>query len=520
MQSVKHVCIFRDRLSLLPSVPFRHDQRRESHRYAYRVLLAMLLAGSSVVSPVWLGTASAVVAHGDSSQVPYAISTSLPANLRQFLTVETSPYLFNVEHHYGTVSPAADGAYLDNKTASSGGPWAVEDQRYAQVDVFYGVLHDNVNEVRTGESMLDYAFSRESTDGSFSNSVGLFHGPAMFLAAAGPSLILLQNWNDLGTVPPLADSHTVGWMARRDRAAAQHLISAWWSSPKHIDDSGKEERFFEGALALQSAGVLTRDAALEETATVYARNGMRMTVQSGRNKGVWTEHGIVPNLCCYDASYQAVGLGYGARYLTLLNTGSFYDEVQNNLELGELWEKSRTRSDGSIDISGDDRTYNGKSCPERTASGTCKTIDYTAVADALMRWGVISDEPDSGPFIRRSYYVALQYEEQNGVKLPPPGLDVQPNSLTVSQVQYGLSMFVSGAGFQPFESVTLYFAGAKVGAVTVNLSGAFGYVPGAWSTDISPIRVRIPSSVSAGTYTIKGVGEFGTVRTFSVHITS
>lgn len=429
---------------------------------------------------------------------PYPISSSLSPGVRAFLTLESSSGVFNIEHHYGRVVPAPDGAYLNNVTAPPSA-WYIEDQRYGDVDVIGGILHDNPALVKTGLRMFDFGIDREAAGGSFPGSFGLFHGTAMFLAQAGPALLLLTHWSRERSLGVTMVRH-VRWEIGRMRTAAHHLIEQWWRKPGHIDDGGKEERFFEASLALESIGLLTGDRQLETSAGVYAHEGIRMT----RGNGVWTENGG------HDSSYQAIGLVYGARYLALLGTAAPSRAMHKALAVGEAWELSRVHRDGSIDRNGDDRT--GPTCPERDASGTCKTVDLIAVAGALMRWGVMDHEV---PYERRAYQVWLQnWKRMPGDVLPAPAMFVKPAGMTVKEIGYGWPLWVGATRFQPLERVRIYFGKILVGTATCDQIGSFG-----GHSPISAVKFTLPSGTQPGVYTLRAQGGYGTRRHTQVTIT-
>lgn len=318
---------------------------------------------------------------GDGEQ-PYPISSSLRPGLQDFLRIETSSGVFNVQYHYGHVTPAANGAYLAN-IAAPRSAWYIEDQRYGDADVIAGVLHDDVSLIRTGLKMFDFGLRREAVEGSFPGSFGLFHGTAMFLAAAVPAMLVLQHWNRLTSRMGRSYPKHLAWETSRMDRAARYMLSTWWNKPGHIDDGGKEERFFEGALALDATGYLAHDRFLQLRSRPYAINGMRMT----QSTGVWTENGLAGR-CCHDSSYQGIGLVYGTRYLELMDRTPLYDRVFSAVSKGERWEISRVRSNGTIRTEGDTRTTG---CSERSqVTGMCKTTDLEAIFSALMRWGVIT----------------------------------------------------------------------------------------------------------------------------------
>jgi hypothetical protein len=466
-------------------------------------LVAIFLGGA--VSLALLSVETGGAAADKHSERPYPISPTLSPGLQAFLRLETNPNVFNINYSYGTYTPASDGAYLQN-VGSSPSSWYIEDQRYGDTDVVSGVLHDDIGLVKTGLEMFDYGLHREAPNGSFPRSRGLFHGTAMFLAQAGPAMLVLQNWY---REPRLGAEmlSRISWEIGRMRTAAHYLVNAWRKRPGHIDDGGKEERKFEGTLAVESVPILADDNWLQHRSGAYAREATTMTEPDG----VWTEHGV-SRLCCHDSSYQAIGMGYAVNYLTLISPGSsIYQPVNHALQLGETWEFSRTRPNGAVDRGGDDRT--GPTCPEPSGSGKCKTLDLVAVMSALMRWGVLTN---SNSFIRRAYFVALRNSQQTtGRKLPKPSLFVWPHTtMSVKQIGWHESFFVGGTRYQPLEPVNIYFGKTLVGTVTTDQGGSFG-----GHSPVGGVGFVPPSSTTAGTYTVAGRGVYATVRRCQVTIT-
>ena len=242
-------------------------------------LLAVVLA-AGFVQPL----PSAPARADNRRERPYRVASTLPLGVRTFLALETNANVFNIDYHYDRVEPAEDGAYLGN-IGSSTAAWAIEDQRYGDVDVIAGVLHQDLSLVRMGLKMFDFGLYREASNGSFPGSAGLFHGTAMFLAQAGPAMLVLKYWPREPYLGSAMVSH-VNWEISRMRLAANYIVQTWWGHPGHIDDGGKEERKFEAAVALESVGILSHDTGLQQRAAVYVRSAIRMT----QPNGIWTEH--------------------------------------------------------------------------------------------------------------------------------------------------------------------------------------------------------------------------------------
>gem|GEM_PF-704997 len=458
--------------------------------------LALLCCASLLAMP---RTQAGVWAADSHAEQPYPIAPSLPANIRDFLSTEVSGPVFNVEHHYGRIAPASNGAYLDNVKASRH-RWFIEDQRYGGVDLIGGILHRDRSLLNTGIRMFDFGLDREARDGSFPGSLGLFHGPAMFLADAGPAFILLKNWRAAKSFLGPRGLRHLNWEIGRLHDASRHLVHAWYHRSGHIDDGSKEDRFFEAAIALGSVGYLVGDHSLVQKSEVYAREGMRMT----RSNGVMPEnHG-------HDSSYQALGLVYATRYLQLMTGQKLFAPLRRDVALGERWLLSRVRRDGSVDRAGDDRT--GPGCPEHTNAGACKSVNYQAVASALVRWGVIDK---SRTYERRAYLVWLQnWRRQPGDALPKPSLVINPTHRTSKQVGYGWPVWVSGTRYLPLEPIRVYFNHRLVGKTVTDQIGSFG-----GHSPVSPVSFTPPTQ-RPGVYTITAKGTYGVVRRTKFTITS
>jgi hypothetical protein len=261
----------------------------------------------------------------------------------------------------------------------------------------------------------------------------------------------------------------------------------------HIDDGTKNHRFFEAALALQAVGALNGRSALERWATEYASKGMAME----------RPNGIMPEDGGHDSGYQALGLSYATRYLALATGTRVYGPLYRVIQKGENWELSRVRADGTIDQSGDTRTTG---CKERDATGHCKTTFYASIFNALARWSEITGDKY---FQRAAYKVWLRnWAMQPGDVLPPPGLHARPH--TVASGQW---LTVSGAGFQPLETVKVYFGAVDEATIEADQTGSFG-----GHSPRPNAHFPVPA-VSLGTYTIVARGSYGTVRHTQVTVT-
>lgn len=451
------------------------------YRCVIAAFLCALLIGSG--RPVPIGAAPP---QSDSSaEHALPLSPSWPANIRAFLTLESSTPVFDVVYRYGEARAASNGAYGGNVSASRS-HWYVETQRAGAVDIIAGVLHRNAAMIEEGLSMLRFALNRENGTGAFPGSAWPFHGTAFFLSDVAPALVFLK-------YSPMSDQFAADlqWQTRRIRLAARHLISVVGGVGR-IDDRTKNHRFYEAALALGASGVLAGDAKLVRWSQPYLRTAM----------GMQRPDGVMPEDGGHDTGYQALGMVDAVRYLTLVAARSQQSTLRRTLQRGEQWELSRVRRDGTIDQSGDTRTTG---CQERDTSGSCKTTFYATIANALARWSALSG---ISSFERAAYLVWLQnWQRVPGDVLPPAGLWVRP-----AVVHRGQWLAVWGTRFQPLERVTVTLAGHELGRRICDMTGSFG-----GHSPVGNIYVPLPS-LTRGTYRLVARGSFGTVRSTMLQV--
>lgn len=298
--------------------------------------------------------------------------------------LESSPPVFDVLYKYGQVEGQPDGAYGANVHASPHA-WYIEEQRAGGVDIFDGVFRSDPSLIAEGLKILHYGLAREAANGSFPGSAWPFHGTALFLSETAPALLALKHSpyeSQFGS--------ELRWETVRMRRAAHEMI-ALVGGPGKIDDTTKNHRYFEAAIALGAVGVLAGDKTLRQWSTIYAWHGIHME----RPNGVMPEDGG------HDSGYQALGMVNASRYLVLVASGSLHRALYAALAKGEAWELSRIAPDGAVNQAGDTRTVN---CEEHSPSGSCKTVFYAPIFSALAHWAAITN---NGRYERASYQVWL-----------------------------------------------------------------------------------------------------------------
>jgi hypothetical protein len=320
-----------------------------------------------------IGVAALLLAALLSAFVPGrgATAARLPsAGVSTFVGVEKSAPVYDVLWRYGHNDAAPNGAFGVNIKAPHSA-WFIEEQRAGATDVIDGVFRHEPETLAEGLKMFHFGLARQAADGSFPGSAWPFHGTAMFLSEAAPSLLVLKSSDYAGEF-----SKELKWETTRMQKAAYYMVRSVGGAGK-IDDTSKNHRYYEAAIALGSVGVLAGDSTLRTWSTLYAWKGVHME----RPGGVMPEDGG------HDSGYQALGMVNASRYLTLVATGKLESALYTALKRGEAWELSRVKPDGSINQSGDTRTVD---CKEKNPAGQCKTVFYAPIYDALARWAAIS----------------------------------------------------------------------------------------------------------------------------------
>ncbi|GAC1398624.1 MAG: hypothetical protein NVSMB52_12160 [Chloroflexota bacterium] len=291
-----------------------------------------------------------------------------------FLKLESSTPVFEVLYRYGRNDPAGNGAYGANISAPPTA-WFLEEQRAGGIDVMDGVLRHPFDPslVAVGLKTFRFGLSREDRSGRFSGSAWPFHGTAMFLSEAAPSLLALK-------ASPLGARFAteISWDTHRMRNAAYAMVREVGGHGK-IDDTTKNHRWYEAALALGSVGILANDTTLENWSRAYALHATKLE----RSDGVMPENGG------HDSGYQALGMVNAARYIVLLARGTLRSTMLRALRRAEAWELSRIGSNGSVNQQGDTRTAN---CREHSPAGQCKGALYAPIFSALAHWAVLSGD--------------------------------------------------------------------------------------------------------------------------------
>lgn len=350
--------------------------------FVLAVVLAMLLPSAqlsdTLALPVVSHSATLIAgARATLARVtlaPPAHTSRRSRRVAAMVSMESSAPVYDVLYWAGQNTPAPNGAYGPN-ISDPASSWFLEYQRAGAVDVLDGILRraHAPSLIQLGLSIFHFGLARQAADGSFPGSAWPFHGTAMFLSEAAPALLAL---NASSFAPEFATD--LRWDTWRMHRAALFMVRSVGGAGK-IDDSTKDHRFYEAALALGATGLLAGDRTLVTWSRRYAWHGIHLEQRDG----------VMPEDGGHDSGYQAVGMVNASRYLELLATGHLRKALYAALQRGEAWELSRVRSDGSIDQTGDTRTLD---CRENDPTGHCKTVAYDPIFSALAHWAAISGD--------------------------------------------------------------------------------------------------------------------------------
>ena len=158
--------------------------------------------------------------------------------------------------------------------------WAIELQRGGGNLVTAGVVLGNHKMVDAGLRMFEWAFTRQDRhDGSFPESEDRFHSTSVFLMEVNRSLLLLKE-NSAGFTE---------FMPRVDAMIPQVAAAAHWFLRPGVLEPGKQKdqqfthRKWILAFALGGASKLSGDRELARAAVAFAKEGIALQQEDGRN---------------------------------------------------------------------------------------------------------------------------------------------------------------------------------------------------------------------------------------------
>lgn len=268
---------------------------------------------------------------------------------------------------------APDGAVSVNAAWERGerDTWFVEQQRYGADFVTAGLITGDDATVERGWRILQWGFAHQGPDGNFPGTGDAFHSTSFFVEATARALLLMKQTdperyaNRIAELTPkvMAAAH---WMLRPD-VAARGQAGNWPYT----------HRRYLVAAALGETGALLGDRPLLIAAQAYARDGLALQ----------TAEGVNPEKGGSDASYQAVGALFAARYLTICDDSTLRDDLAGMIAQALGWEAGEVDVMGVVDPQGSTRTG-----VEAGRNGATKTVDYPTITQAFVFGSIVTGD--------------------------------------------------------------------------------------------------------------------------------
>ncbi len=269
-------------------------------------------------------------------------------------------------------SVAATGAVGSNANLGTapGVTLTIGTQRAGAPYVAAGIMNHRHDQVLAGWRIFDWGWQHQAADGGFPDSQR--YNVAFFVVAQARSALMLVH-SSFARVDHLRISAVLPklqaacrWMLRPDIAA---LAASHESAYNHRD-------YLTGT-ALASTDALAR--------SLHKRGHFATAEADTLLKGVrrqW-KNGVNPELNGWDASYQAVGVGYAEEWLQLRS--DWRTPVGKRMlamtDRAISWLKSRIGPTGILNHVGDTRT-----------SGPTKGPSYISIERALAYWGALTGD--------------------------------------------------------------------------------------------------------------------------------
>lgn len=290
----------------------------------------------------------------------------------------------SVKSWYKDFTP--DGAHWLNADWEHGlrKNWFVEEQRYAMTPMICGVVQHRPELITAGFHTWDWTFDHADSDGGFSSSGDAFHSSSFFVESVAEVLTVLQQ-------SPYADQYATQiqtYTAKLHRAANWMTTPTVWQKGTQLNTPYTHRRYLVAA-ALGLTSNLTHDRHLELQAETEIHDGLQQQTPEGYN----------PEKGGFDSSYNAVGLLFAQRWLSIFPHSSLAPAVKQMLTRSIAWEATRVSSAGKVIADGNTRT-NGQ---EAGRDGTTKTVSSGTVMQVFSYWGLLTNDPQWGDLAQKIF---------------------------------------------------------------------------------------------------------------------
>jgi hypothetical protein len=329
---------------------------------------------------------------------PSTVMLAAPTASEWDVLATINPSLLNFQAQLVSVD-RRNGAINENKDIFI----SVGMQRHSSKLIAYGILTKNTDLIDTGIKILEYAFARQSADGSFPNFLpegaeGTPRSVSFFFQDLGRSLLLTQNssWFQSG-------SQTKGLRDRMNKLVEPTTKSLNWLITqegvlkKH--DRQATNRIFFHALAYYLVGKAVR----KPDAMRIGKNFTRMALKQQSKEGFFPENKG------YDTSYNGVSLQQALILYTNLDANSpLRQDLWRGIERSVSWQKNFFLPGGELSTTGNTRI---RADGERFL-GRKKTVDYVPLIVALNYYSKLSGDSSVQILADRTFTFYRQSKER------------------------------------------------------------------------------------------------------------
>ncbi len=272
----------------------------------------------------------------------------------------------------------------------------VSSQRIASKMIARGIADNNNDLIEKGIKAIEYGFEHQNTDGSFqydssliqmgATQADLLEAGSFFLDSVGHSYLLIEQTN-----------FAIKYKSRLDLLKPKILLSLKWLESNKEELFNKAEdapnRLIFDALSFKLNGIILKDKDYQNIGDEFIKENLKMQ----RNEGVFLEHGG------HDSSYQAVNLMKLQIYRMYSDNQDLIKQIDSALIKGMVWEKTRIKENGEIDVTGNTRTGN---CQEQVYE-KCKEVNYQEVALSLMYYAGLYEDKEAEKLAEKVINYAL-----------------------------------------------------------------------------------------------------------------
>ena len=309
----------------------------------------------------------------------HADAPTAATNKFSLLEMLSDPVLVNDFYRknrvFRVVQVADDGAVGANIAWEQGTSpkWFIEEQREGGDMIQAGVALKDPQWIDRGIKVLDWGFSHQAADGSFTGTKDAVHSVSFFVEAVSRAILLLQQGH-----LTRYDAKVQEWLPKLQKAAQ-------WMIPASADETSRVKdlypfghRYFLCGVGLGQTALLLHDDAMAGVAADYIRLGLK----NEQADGTFPEKGG------FDAGYQSYGMSLACHYYTICTDPVLAQTIQTEVVQGLERVLKQMRPDGTIDISTSTRDGH-----EVDRTGKPKGMNYRSLTQTLIGANLLTGNP-------------------------------------------------------------------------------------------------------------------------------